>query len=183
MKTIFSVALAAVLAASMSPMTSSQKTAIAGSSESAILASDADISSAAVMVPDVEEPLYPELDFTGVAPNEVEFIKGVLAAETAANLRGRLGGSENEAGESEGSCFAKHCSKRYDYVNNCCQDELEDLSGDMGKDGDFVCIQKWGSAPANSVSGHWGCGDLLTCYGYGGHDLKYGDKCSQRSKL
>ena len=96
MKTI-SVALAAVLAASMSPMTSSQKTAIAGSSESAILASDADISSAAVIVPDVEEQLYPELDFTGVAPNEVEFIKGVSAAETAANLRGRLGvGSENE---------------------------------------------------------------------------------------
>ena len=96
MKT-FSVALAAVLAATLSPFTFAQKIAIASSSESVILKSDVDISSTAVKEPDVEEPLYPEVDFTGVAPSEAEFIKGVSAAETAANLRGRLGvGSENE---------------------------------------------------------------------------------------
>ena len=96
MKT-FSIALAAVLAATLSPFTFAQKIAIASSSESVILKSDVNISSTAVKEPDVEEPLYPEVDFTGVAPSEVEFIKGVSAAETAANLRGRLGvGSENE---------------------------------------------------------------------------------------
>ena len=190
MKT-YSIALAAVLAASVSSLTFAQK--VAEDLTPVILESD--VNAKALVDADstdvgnkggMDEPdlnaLYPGLDFSGVAPKHVEVIKQALAAEAAAaNLRGSLGGSEEDEEDVSGCAF-KFCSKRYSYVSNCCQDELEDLSGDDFNDGDFVCIQKWGSAPNSNPSGHWGCGELLTCYAHNGSQQKE-KKCKDRGKL